>query len=76
MKELVRMGYKIPKDISITGFYDTPWCEVITPELTTTKIDIEQMAKLAVSEVLKESPGRTICKIQPKLVVRNSVCTL
>ena len=35
------MGYECPKDVSVVGFGDEPWCEFTAPPLTTLKQDTE-----------------------------------
>lgn len=53
MHFLQRKGMRVPEDISIIGFDDTPLCRWIQPPLTTVKQDVELRAGYAV-EVLKQ----------------------
>ena len=50
-------GFKVPKDISISGFDDIPMCELISPSLTTIKQDGALRAKIAIEKLheLKEN---------------------
>ncbi|MCI7812364.1 MAG: LacI family transcriptional regulator [Robinsoniella sp.] len=53
MKFLQERGVRIPEDISVAGFDDTPFCELIYPALTTVRQDQNKRAELAVSMLEK-----------------------
>lgn len=53
MQFLQEYGIQIPEEISIAGFDDTPFCQMVYPTLTTVKQDQRQRAKLAVSMLEK-----------------------
>jgi LacI family transcriptional regulator len=56
VKALQELGIRVPEDISVIGFDDIPESKVLTPELTTIRVDKAAIGKLAVSrlaEVLK-----------------------
>jgi len=44
--------YKIPADISIVGFDDIPWAHLSSPPLTTAKIHVAQMGRLAANRLI------------------------
>jgi LacI family transcriptional regulator len=46
---LKNQGVRIPEDISIIGYDDIPFCELISPRLTTVRQPIDEMAKEAVN---------------------------
>ncbi len=48
MKALQEKGYKIPEDISLIGFDDTPFHGLISPALTTMRVFKEEMGVAAV----------------------------
>ena len=63
-------GIRVPEDISVAGFDDTPICEMLRPALTTVR-----HAGLAVEKLreLKEGrPVETEIMLPVSLVVRNS----
>ena len=63
-------GIRVPENISVAGFDDTPICEMLRPALTTVRQD---PAALAEQGELKE--GRTVeteIMLPVSLVVRNS----
>jgi LacI family transcriptional regulator len=69
-------GLRIPDDISITGFDDTPQASFVYPKLTTVRQPLEQMGRVAVKmllaqiEDLSRPPQRVALATQ--LVIRDS----
>lgn len=80
MRALDRMGYKVPKDISVVGFDDIEFSTMCTPKLTTVHVRKESMGKAAVQKLLwrmehRDKPHEnTILSVQ--VVERDSVRTL
>lgn len=70
---------RLPEDLSIAGFDDISFAEILSPKLTTVKQPLEQMAELAVANLLKMIQNSDFSfgtKILPvKLLVRDSTCT-
>lgn len=67
-------GIRVPEDISVAGFDDTPICEMLRPALTTVRQDGALRAGLAVEKLreLKEGlPAETEIMRLVSLVVRN-----
>ena len=76
MAAFIDMGLRIPDDISIVGYDDTPLGRMITPRLTTIRQDMDLKADTAAQkmiEILKggHARGRTVLPVE--LVVRDSV---
>ena len=46
------MGLKIPEDIGVTGFDDTPLCEKANPQITTVQVQKELMGQVSVSNLM------------------------
>ncbi len=69
---LTKIGFSIPEDISMVGFFNTPWGEKFAPPITTVSINETTMAKLAVQMLTDEIDEKEI-KLKPELVERNSV---
>lgn len=72
---LSEQGIRVPEDISVAGFDDTPVCEMLRPALTTVRQDGALRARLAVEKLreLKEGrPVETEIMLPVSLVVRNS----
>jgi len=53
LTELQQEGINVPKDVSVTGFDDLIWSPVVTPALTTARMDMDSIAEIAVSALLK-----------------------
>ena len=68
-------GIRVPEDISVAGFDDTPICEMLRPALTTVRQDGALRARLAVEKLreLKEGrPVETEIMLPVSLAVRKS----
>ncbi|MBK1813987.1 LacI family DNA-binding transcriptional regulator [Clostridium sp. YIM B02505] len=46
------MGIKVPEDIGVVGFDDTPLCEKSIPQITTVQVQKELMGQVAVSNLI------------------------
>lgn len=77
MKAIKERNIKIPEDISIVGFDDMPFCEMIEPALTTVKVYKQSMGRLAVKRLIERIDGdcEAFIKIEvnTELVERMSV---
>ncbi len=65
----------VPRDVSVTGFDDTPWAAASQPPLTTVHMDLDQMGRLAVRRVwghFKDREPVTMTILPAQLIVRNS----
>jgi len=80
MKAIKEHNLKIPDDLSIIGFDDLPYCEIIDPPLTTIKVNKLSLGKLAVDRLLArmEDEVDEVIRIEiaTELVNRKSVKTL
>lgn len=55
-----QMGIKIPAELSVAGFDDTPVAQQIWPALTTVRQPIQQMAKKATELLIKQLRGKSV----------------
>mgnify|MGYP006279701017 CR=1 FL=1 len=64
---------RLPDELSVVGMGNTPWAEMLTPQLTSISMGEAKMARLAVT-LSKEDPPEetTILRVQPRLVERAS----
>jgi GntR family transcriptional regulator of arabinose operon len=73
---LRRWGFSVPEDISVTGYFDTPWATHHDPKLTSVSIDPPRLAELAVnalfSKILPGNPPLPRLKLIPNLIQRLS----
>src|SRR5699024_9494659 len=56
---LVDNGYKVPEDISVTGFGGTALSGIYRPKLTTVKIPYYDIGAVAIRKILKEIKKET-----------------
>ncbi|RYQ27155.1 LacI family DNA-binding transcriptional regulator [Bifidobacterium pseudolongum] len=72
------LGLRIPEDISIIGFDDSPSMKYMTPSLTTIRQPLPQICRAAVSSLLASSRGAATDSqhnellFDPELIVRES----
>lgn len=85
LAELQRGGVSVPDQASVTGFDDLLWAPLVTPALTTMRMDIPKIAELAIHALTRvidgddgaEHPGTggiaaEVSKVPMTMVVRNS----
>lgn len=78
MKALQERGVRMPEDVSIIGFDDTPYCEMVTPRLTTMVVPKQAMGDLAIKRLIAlirhETLGESIrIAVLPTIIERDSV---
>ncbi len=80
MRALKEAGYKIPQDISIVGFDDTPMAYVTSPKLTTIRVAKEMLGIRAVIRLIEKinDPNDASFKIalNTTLEIRESVASI
>lgn len=57
MKALFESGIKIPKDVSLIGFDDLPFCKISTPMLTSIRVYKKEMGSMAVQRLVERING-------------------
>lgn len=82
LTELQQAGINIPADVSVTGFDDLIWSPVVTPALTTVRMDMDKIAGIAVSALVDSirtssiRKGRLVTaqieRVAMQLIVRQS----
>lgn len=55
-----RLGIRIPEDLSLVGFDSTPYCDTLSPRLTSVSQPIEEMARRATDLLLAIIEGRDL----------------
>lgn len=70
---------RIPDDLSVTGFDDTPQASWTTPPLTTVHQDLHGMGRMAVQAIIAMSTGKPPTsrhvELATSLTIRNSTST-
>ena len=71
-----KIGLRVPEDVSIVGFDDTPIAELTYPALTTVHQPIDQMCDYAIDAIVRKMRGEMIPKkivLPVELMERESV---
>ena len=68
------LGLRVPEDVAVVGYYNTPWAELIAPSLTSVSIQEDVIATTLAGKLLSAgaNKGGERIIIKPKLVVRQS----
>ncbi len=76
INSLVDNGFKVPDDVSVTGFYDTKIAELYRPQLTTIHQPIYDIGAVAIRLLIKQINGeekeRTHFYLPHELIERDS----
>lgn len=74
IKEVERLGLRVPKDISVIGFDDIPLATIITPSLTTVRQERKDLGKCAFQLLDNHLHNIAINKVllQGKFIARSS----
>ena len=71
------MGIKVPQQIGVTGFDDTPICEKSIPQITTIQVQKELMGQVAVRKLVdrihRKDDIQMTQLLSVKLIERHSV---
>lgn len=71
-----KLNLKIPYDISVIGYYNTPWCEMFNPKLTSISIKEEEIGDIVVKKILNKEELKDKIIVKPEVVERESVIDL
>ena len=78
IRELKGLGVKVPEQVSIIGFDNVPWCDLVDPRLSTVSMPLAEIGLQAVRILFEQIDGKSINKQQEfvvdlKVVERESV---
>ncbi|MCL5674440.1 MAG: substrate-binding domain-containing protein [Candidatus Omnitrophica bacterium] len=71
-----KLNLKIPEQVSVIGYYNTPWCEVLHPNLTSVSIREDKIAQIVVKKIVGKENKKEKIILKPKLIIRDSVISL
>jgi LacI family transcriptional regulator len=74
-----RAGLEVPRDISLVGFDDMPFAELVDPPLTTVRQPVAAMGRTAFERLLSlinNAPAEPLTRLPVELIIRNSVRNL
>jgi LacI family transcriptional regulator len=71
------LGLEIPRDLSVVGYDDSPMASRVWPYLTTVRLPIRDMGRMAAEKLLAQDSGerpapKDETEVRPSLVVRDS----
>ncbi|WP_127145522.1 LacI family DNA-binding transcriptional regulator [Pelagibacterium montanilacus] len=71
-----RMGLSVPTDLSLVGFDDMPFAELVHPALTSVRQPIAEMGRQAVEKIMAmiagKAPPPSLTRLPVELVIRHS----
>ena len=74
MKAALRRGMRIPEELAVMGYDGSSLCTVIEPELTSVRVDIEEIGRRSAQiliDLIEEKPvGPVQIVVQPRLALR------
>ena len=77
---LESQGFRVPEDVSVTGFYDNKFATAGTPAITTIRVDAHRIAESAVNAGLRLMWGSEslpdMVLVRGEMVMRDSVQSL
>jgi GntR family transcriptional regulator, arabinose operon transcriptional repressor len=71
-KELRGLNLRVPQDVALVGYYNTPWCDMMEPGLTSVSIREDVIARLVVEKIGGGAGAHETLFVKPELVVRDS----
>lgn len=78
--QLKESGYRVPDDISVTGFDNSVYSSISSPNITTIEVNTEQMAKIAVESLLTKIRSPRIVtgmlQVKGKILYKDSVAAI
>jgi LacI family transcriptional regulator len=64
-------GLRVPEDIAVIGYWNTPWADLTRVPLTSISIREDEIARLAVEKLIAGDAPQTFV-VKPELVIRQS----
>jgi DNA-binding LacI/PurR family transcriptional regulator len=76
IKALTELGYRVPEDISVSGYDDIQFASLFSPALTTIKQDKKRIAETAAIKLLdiieKKEVSKGVTTVPVQLMIRQS----
>jgi len=75
LRGLQRAGRRVPEDVGVIGVDDIPYAELVKPALSTLRVDIGELGRLAMTALLDLRDGKEVEALPlmlPELVIRDS----
>lgn len=62
VEQLKRLGYRVPQDIAVAGYDDFTFAQISTPQLTTYRVNVADMANMVVGQLVRKIKGKHVTK--------------
>jgi DNA-binding LacI/PurR family transcriptional regulator len=76
IKALTELGFRVPEDISVSGYDDIQFASLFSPALTTIKQDKKRIAETAAIKLLdiieKKEVSKGVTTVPVQLMIRQS----
>lgn len=76
VEQLKREGYRVPEDIAVAGYDDMQLAQFSSPQLTTYRVNTEDMGKMVVAQLIRRIKGKRYTRgnivINGRLIHRES----
>lgn len=76
MRTVKQHGYRVPEDIALVGFNDSPLCEYVEPRLTSVSVEIRALARAATEMLIGLVEGQELTAkrqiVPARLIKRDS----
>lgn len=81
LRAIYASGLRVPDDISLVGFDESPWLSLLSPPLTTISQPTYDMANEAIRLLIRRiesdaNPPQVVARMSPTLIQRDSVALL
>ena len=78
--QLKESGYRVPDDISVTGFDNSVYSSISSPNITTIEVNTEQMGKIAVESLMTKIRSPRVVtgmiQVKGKILYKDSVAAI
>lgn len=75
MQGLMERGYRVPEDVKVIGFDDSSICNLVTPTLTSIRLEDDGICREAIERIYRLRDGEAIAQtphFATKIIERNS----
>ena len=60
VEQLKKLGYRVPEDIAVAGYDDYQFAQICDPQLTTYRVNVEEMGRMVVKQMVYRIRGKHI----------------
>lgn len=60
VEQLKRRGCRVPEDVAVTGYDDYQFAQICDPQLTTYRVNVEDMGRMVVAQLIRKINGKRV----------------